>query len=172
MGWNLVVKNNEMIVCGIDIGLATTGWSILEKGNKFKNGARIVDYGVIETQSGLSLPARLNSIFYQFNQIIDRYSPEHVAVESLFYFKNQKTVIDVSQSRGVVLLASEIKGLSSFDYTPLQVKTSVTGYGRATKEQVQKMIKMIFGLESIPKPDDAADAIAIAYCHLNTIRIT
>lgn len=159
-----------MKVLGIDAGFATTGWSIVEKDNFSKNGMKLIDFGVILTDSKAPFEERLLQLFNSLCSIIDQYNPDHMAVESIFYFKNQKTVINVSQARGVILLAGKIKNVETFNYTPLQVKTSVTGYGRAEKKQVQKMIQMVFGLKEAPKPDDAADAVAIATCHISSYR--
>ncbi len=156
-----------MKVLGIDVGFAITGWSIVEKE---RGVLSIIDYGVITTSPKESLPARLYEIYDGLKHIIKKYKPDHCAVESLFYFKNQKTVIDVAQVRGIILLAAQEKKLNIFNYTPLQVKIAVTGYGRAEKKQVQEMVKKIFNLLEIPKPDDAADAIAVSFCHLNSIK--
>lgn len=158
-----------MRVLGIDAGFAIVGWSILEKNPAYKNGLNLIDYGAIITSAESTFENRLEVIFNDLNKIIKEYSPSVMAVESLFYFKNQKTVINVGQARGVILLSAQLNKLEIHDYTPLQVKTGVTGYGRADKAQIQKMIKMIFGLKEIPKPDDVADAIAISYCHLSSV---
>ena len=116
----------------------------------------------------MAVGARLDIIYNSTIEIIEKFSPDFAAVESLFYFKNKKTVMTVGQARGVVLLAAEKKGLTCYDYTPLQIKQSVTGYGRANKKQVQNMVKKILKINKVPKPDDAADALAVAICHLNT----
>lgn len=156
-----------MKVIGIDVGFAILGWSIIEKsGSKYN----LIDYGVIETSKDDLIASRLQQINLKLDEIIKYYKPDVSAVESLFFFKNQKTVINVGQVRGVILLTLANNQLEIFDYTPLQVKVSVTGYGRAEKSQIQKMVKMICGLNEIPKPDDAADAIAIGICHLNTTK--
>jgi len=156
-----------MRVLGIDVGFAILGWSIVEKsGTKYN----LIDYGVIETSKDEKIETRLQQVYVNLNEVIKNYKPEVSAVESLFFFKNQKTIINVGQVRGVILLALVNNNLEIFDYTPLQVKVSVTGYGRAEKSQVQKMVKIICGLNEIPKPDDAADAIAIGICHLNTVK--
>jgi crossover junction endodeoxyribonuclease RuvC len=155
-------------VLGIDIGIAITGWSIIEKDEMISNKLNLIDFGAVITHKDLAVENRLGIIFKSINEIIKNYNPTEVAVESLFYFKNQKTVINVSQARGVVLLSANLNDLKVFDYTPLQVKTAVTGYGRAEKQQVQKMIKILYALEKPPKPDDVADAIAVGTCHLNT----
>jgi len=156
-----------MNIIGIDVGLATTGWSILNVLTNINN-PQLIQYGIIETKSKLNIEDRLAKIFNDMNELIDEYKPEEMAIESLFFFKNQKTVMNVSQVRGVLILASRLKNIDIYNYTPLQVKTAVSGYGRADKKQVQKMIKLIFKLKEIPEPDDAADAIAIALCHVNT----
>jgi crossover junction endodeoxyribonuclease RuvC len=158
------------IILGIDVGFAICGWSIIEIGFHFKNKMKLVDYGVIETSKNLSMPARLSIVFSDLNHIIDKYKPNVMAVEDIFFFKNQKTVIKVGEVRGVILLVGERNNLEIYEYTPLEVKTAVTGYGRAEKNQVQKMIQLIFSLNEIPKPDDAADAIAIAVCHSNNLK--
>jgi crossover junction endodeoxyribonuclease RuvC len=155
-------------VLGIDIGIAITGWSIIEKDEIISNKLHLIDFGAVITHKDTRVENRLGEIFDNINGIIKNYKPTEVAVESLFYFKNQKTIINVSQSRGVVLLCASLNGLKVYDYTPLQVKTAVTGYGRAEKQQVQKMIKILYALEKVPKPDDIADAIAVGTCHLNT----
>lgn len=153
-----------MIIIGIDVGYAICGWSIL---NKKANALELIDYGVVETSSEIDFPSRLQLIYNGLSDVIEKYKPEQIAIEDLFYFKNKKTVIGVGQVRGVILLLAKNTGLVVFNYTPLEVKTAVTGYGRSTKEDVQKMVKMILSMGEIPKPDDAADAIAIAICHGN-----
>mgnify|MGYP000724551573 CR=1 FL=1 len=158
-------------VLGVDVGTAIVGWSVVQYAPKSRNQMKIINYGVIRTSSKQDMPERLGIIWQELTQIIKDYEPCHAAVESLFYFKNQTTVMSVSQARGAILLACQQSGLRIAEYTPLQVKTGVTGYGRANKEQVQKMVKLILGLSEIPKPDDAADALAIAINHLNVIPV-
>lgn len=160
-----------MRVLGIDAGFAIVGWSILETNPVYKNGLNLIEYGAILTTSDMSFEQRLELIFNDLNKIIKEFKPDDIAIESLFYFKNQKTVINVGQARGVILLSAQLNKLNIYDYTPLQVKTGVTGYGRADKAQIQKMVKMIFSLKEVPKPDDVADAIAIAYCHLSSVKL-
>ncbi|MBR2590963.1 MAG: crossover junction endodeoxyribonuclease RuvC [Clostridia bacterium] len=151
-----------MIILGIDPGYAIVGWGVLEyKNNHFK----VIDFGAITTKAGEYFPKRLDDIFTQLNQIIERYHPQVLSMEKIFYNSNAKTVIDVSQARGVITLAAYSKGLQIAEYTPLQVKQSVVGYGRAEKKQVQEMTRTILGLEKVPKPDDTADALAMAICH-------
>ncbi len=155
------------IVLGIDVGTADTGWAIISVEREKR---KLLAYGSIKTSSKDPMPYRLVQIHEKLGDIIKEYKPMEMAVESLFYFKNQKTVMTVSQGRGVILLTGEENHLHIFEYTPLQVKMGVTGYGRAEKSQVQQMVKLIMGLTEIPKPDDAADAIAIAITHINTYR--
>ena len=151
-----------MRIMGIDPGTAITGYSIVDKkGNRLE----MVAYGCIYTESGLPLSERLKRIYTEIMELIEKYQPGHLAVEELFFNSNAKTALSVGHARGVVLLAGELSGLSVAGYTPLQVKQAVAGYGRADKTQVQKMVKTILCLEKIPKPDDAADALAIAICH-------
>lgn len=149
-------------ILGIDPGVAILGWGILDV---VQNNHKLVDYGVIKTISGIEIASRLSEQYDKLFEIIEKYSPEILSVEKLFYFKNSKTVISVGEARGVVMLAGFQKGLEIFEYTPLEIKQAVTGYGRADKSQMQKMIKVLLNLKSIPKPDDAADAIAAAYTH-------
>jgi crossover junction endodeoxyribonuclease RuvC len=150
-----------MIILGIDPGTATTGIGIVE----FKKGQVFcLRYGTIETPAKIPMQDRLKILYDDMALIIKEYKPTAMAIESLFFFKNAKTVMPVSQARGIALLLAAQKKLALFEFTPLQAKTAVTGYGRAEKQQVQKMIKHILNLEKIPKPDDAADALAIAIC--------
>lgn len=151
-----------MVILGIDPGYAIVGWGVLEyKANKFK----VIDYGAITTEAKTPFPLRLCDIYNGLCDIIKKYQPEVLSMEKLFYNNNAKTVIDVAQARGVITLAAQQNGLKIAEYTPLQVKQSVTGYGRAVKKQVQEMTRIILNLEKIPKPDDTADALAMAICH-------
>lgn len=151
-----------MIILGIDPGYAIVGWGVIEyKSNKF----RVIDYGAVTTQAKTPFPQRLADIYSQLNEIILKHRPEVMSMEKLFYNNNAKTVIDVAQARGVITLAAKQNAVEIFEYTPLQVKQSVTGYGRAVKKQVQEMTRVILNLEKIPKPDDTADALAMAICH-------
>ncbi|MFW5786844.1 MAG: crossover junction endodeoxyribonuclease RuvC [Halanaerobiales bacterium] len=151
-----------MLILGIDPGLATLGFGLVEKkGNQFK----AINYGTISTPASMENVKRLEKIFIELNDLIKEYSPDHMAVEELFFNKNVKTAIKVGQARGVILLTGSRAGLNVKEYTPLQVKQSVVGYGRARKQQVQRMVQTLLGLEDIPKPDDAADALAVSICH-------
>jgi crossover junction endodeoxyribonuclease RuvC len=159
---------NMTTVIGIDPGTATTGWAVLEE----KNGEiKSVAYGHISTSPKKSEEERLFEISADLEKIIEKYRPQEAAVEKLFFFKNQKTVMEVSQARGAIVLTIAQKNVNLSSYTPLQVKQAITGYGRAEKRQVQEMIKNILKLKSIPKPDDVADALAIALCHINSRKI-
>lgn len=152
-------------VLGLDPGTATTGWAILEE---TAGQMMPIAYGHLNTPKTDSEEKRLHEINCDLNCLIEKYQPTEAAIEKLFFFKNEKTVISVGQARGALLLTLEQKGVKVFGYTPLQVKQSVTGYGKADKQQVQLMAKNILKLKTIPKPDDVADAIAIAICHLNS----
>lgn len=157
-----------MIILGVDPGTAITGYGILEHlANKFK----LLEYGTIRSSNQDDPAARLYEIYQGISGIIDKYKPEQMAVEELFFNKNARTALVVGQARGVIMLAGHLKGLPVFEYTPLQVKQAVVGYGRAEKQQVQFMVKAILNLEVVPKPDDAADALAIAICHGNSCSI-
>jgi len=154
-----------MIILGIDPGIAIVGYGIVEyKGSRFTT----LDYGAITTKAGLPTEKRLKIIFDKMTELIRTYNPDELAIEELFFNTNQKTAIGVAQARGVLLLCAEQNGKRIFEYTPLQVKQSVVGYGRAEKNQVITMVKMILGLESAPNLDDTADALALAICHAHT----
>lgn len=159
-----------MRILGIDPGIAIVGWGVLEqKGIRFYP----VDYGSIQTPANMPLPKRLDMINRQLCEIIEKYSPDRLAVEELFWNTNQKTGIAVAQARGVILLCAQQHGLEINEYTPLQVKQAVVGYGRAEKAQVIAMVTTLLGLKSPPKPDDTADALAVALCngHCGTSRL-
>lgn len=147
-----------MKILGVDPGTARLGWGVID--NEI-----MIACGCVETAAKLPEETRLTLLFKKLNQLINKYQPEAMAVEKLFFFKNQTTIIPVAQSRGVILLAAGQIHLPVFSYTPLQIKQAVTGYGRAQKHQVQQMVKSILKLKSIPKPDDAADALAVALTH-------
>ncbi len=158
-----------MRILGIDPGTATTGYGVVD----YKAGKeKMVAYGTIKTEAGLAMPLRLHRIKLQLEQLIQEYLPDKVAVEEIFYYRNSKTVISVAQSRGVVLVTAAAAGLPVLEYTPLQVKQAVVGYGQADKRQVQIMVQRILGMKEIPRPDDAADALAIAICGLHSSRFT
>lgn len=154
-----------MKILGIDPGTATVGWAVIEE---IQGKLTPIDYGHISTSPSKQLPERIVEISNDLRSIIEKHRPEEASVEELFFFKNVKTVIAVAQARGAILLTLEILNVRMFEYTPLQVKQSLTGYGRAEKKQVQLMVKNILKLKEIPKPDDTADAIALALCHINS----
>ena len=154
-----------MILLGIDPGIAIVGYGLVElEGNRMK----LLEYGHIETKAGIPTPIRLRTIYDQMRVLIEEFKPTEMAIEELFFNKNVKTAITVGQARGVEILAGVDCGLSIYEYTPLQVKQALVGYGRAEKRQVQESVKMLLNLEDIPRPDDAADALAIAICHAFT----
>ncbi len=151
-----------MRILGIDPGTATVGWGIIE----IETGTpTVVASGHISTSKEIPLSQRLLEISRDIREILALYKPSEAGVEELFFFKNQKTVISVAQARGAILLTLEENNVSIFGYTPLQVKQALTNYGRADKAQVQQMVKALLKLKEIPKPDDTADALAIALCH-------
>ncbi len=151
-----------MRILGIDPGYAIMGWGVIEKkGSSFFP----VAYGSIETEKETPMPERLKHLYASLMDIISEYDPEEVSIEELYFNNNAKTAIFVGQARGVALLACTNSGLDIFEYTPLQIKTAMTGFGRAEKKQIQAIVKMILNLEAIPKPDDTADALAAAICH-------
>lgn len=154
-----------MRILGIDPGYAIVGYGVLDFDNvRF----RTVNYGAITTPADMPFDRRLVEIFNDMNTLLERFSPDCMSVEKLYFNTNTTTAIDVAQARGVILLAAAKKNIPVFEYTPLQVKVAVTGYGRAEKHQMQEMTKNILRLETIPKPDDTADALAIAICHGHT----
>jgi crossover junction endodeoxyribonuclease RuvC len=154
-----------MVILGIDPGLAIVGWGVIEySGSRF----RVLGYGAIETPAGVSLEERLLMIHKGVKQLIETYRPEQMAVEELFFNTNITTGIKVAEARGVILMTAHSMGVKLFEYTPLQVKQAVVGYGRAEKKQVITMVTMFLGLSAPPKPDDTADALAIAICHAHT----
>lgn len=155
-----------MRILGIDPGTAIVGYSIVDyKENKIN----LIKYGCVFTDKNLPMEDRLLQIFNELEEIIDLYAPQFMAIEELFFFKNNKTIISVGQARGVIILAGKKNNLQIESYTPLQVKMGITGYGKANKKQVQLMVQKILKLDEIPKPDDAADAIAVAITHINSL---
>ena len=158
-----------MRILGIDPGLATVGWGVIdvERGKP-----KVVSYGVILTPKEEKLPSRLKIIEEDVISIINKFKPNEIAIEELFFNSNVTTAINVAQARGVILLtAVKACGGKLFEYTPLQIKQALTGYGRAEKRQIQEMTKTFLGLEKVPKPDDAADALAVALTHSQTSKM-
>jgi crossover junction endodeoxyribonuclease RuvC len=153
-----------MIILGIDPGTATTGYGVIKQNPKRKEEFEILDFGVITTKKTDSDATRLAILATDLSAILKQFKPQRVGVEKLFFTTNQKTVMTVSQARGVVLLLCQQKNIPIVEFTPLQVKSTLCGYGKADKRQVQLMVKQAFRLKTLPKPDDAADALAIALC--------
>ena len=164
-----------MIVLGIDPGYAIVGWGVV----RYERGRFApLDYGAVLTPAGMDFSRRLEIIYDELLALIDRAKPDALAVETLYFKNNQKTAIDVAEARGVILLAAHKSGTPLYEYTPLQVKSAVTGYGKAEKPQVMEMTRRLLRLAEVPRPDDTADALAIAICHgrsatslLNTERV-
>ena len=156
-----------MRILGIDPGFAITGFSIIDyEGNKFK----LIASGAILTEAHTSFPLRLEKIYNDLNEIINTYKPDAMSIEELFFNNNAKTAINVAQARGVILVTARINNVPIYEYTPLQVKQAVVGYGRADKMQVQRMVKMILHEENLPKLDDTTDSMAIAICHAHSAK--
>lgn len=156
-----------MIILGVDPGTATTGYGVItmkNRENPQKQLLRCLAYGCIVTDAKLSNSLRLQKIYRELSGIIRLYKPRAVAIENIYFFKNIKTALPVSQAKGVVMLAAAQKKIPVYEYTPLQVKSAVVGYGTAHKKQVQRMIQEILGLNALPRPDDAADALGVALC--------
>ena len=156
-----------MRIIGIDPGYAITGYSVVDySGNHFT----LIDSGSIQTKTGVPLPIRLAKIYDDMNLLIDKYNPDAISIEELFFNRNTTTAIAVAEGRGAVLIVAAKRNVPIFEYTPIQVKQGVVGYGRADKKQVQMMVKTILNLEKVPKLDDTTDAIAIAICHAHSSR--
>ncbi len=154
-----------MTIIGIDPGYAIVGFGII----KSERGRfSVLDFGAITTPAGMDFPLRLQTIFDDLSYLMDKYHPDAMALEKLFFNTNKTTAVDVAQARGVILLSAQRANCKVYEYTPLQVKQSVVGYGRAEKKQVQEMTKKLLGLNAVPKPDDTADALAMAICHANS----
>ena len=151
-----------MILLGIDPGYGIVGYGVV---SSVRGVASPIGHGVITTEANLPLPDRLAVIYRDMNQLLDHFKPHAAAVEQLFYQHNQTTVIQVAEARGVILLALREHGVETFEYTPMQVKQAVVGYGKAEKRQVMDMTRRFLKMDKLPRPDDAADAIAIALCH-------
>ena len=157
-----------MIILGIDPGLATLGYGVIEADN---NKRRLIQFGTLTTPAGQPMPQRLRAIFQGMNQLMDIYQPDDVAFEELFFSKNITTGMAVSAARGVALVAVVQRTDNLYEYTPMQIKQAVTGYGGADKHQVQQMVKMLLNMKDIALPDDAADALAVALTHANSMHM-
>ena len=160
-----------MIILGIDPGLATVGFGVVRKEN---STITLIDFGIISTPAGVPLPKRLSVIYEDVQELIRQYDPECVAFEELFFNKNIKTALTVAHARGVsVIAANNLLGSDNlYEYTPLQVKQAVCGYGRADKNQMQQMVKALLNMKDIARPDDAADALAVAICHAQSYNLS
>jgi crossover junction endodeoxyribonuclease RuvC len=156
-----------MIILGIDPGVSLTGWGVVEAFSRDKINS--LQYGCIKTISSIHLMERLQIINTELQSVIDKYKPEVAAIEELFFLKVTKSIAAVGQARGAIILTASLNKIPLFEYNPKSVKTALTGYGSADKYQMQHIVKTFLRLKEIPKPDDAADALAIAVCHVNTI---
>lgn len=157
-----------MLVLGIDPGVALTGFGVIEEKNKCLN---LISIGCIKTSSKDIIQKRLKTISSSVKDLIIKHNPSEIAIERLFFSTNSKTAIKVGEARGVILLMAQEMGINVFEYTPLEVKQALTGYGRADKKQIQYMVKKLLHNENLPKVDDASDAAAIAICHINSRRL-
>ncbi len=157
-----------MVILGIDPGLATLGYGVIRSDG---DRCQLVQFGALTTKAGIPLPQRLRSIFLGIHQLMDIYEPDEVAFEELFFSKNVTTGMDVSAARGAALAAAATRTEALYEYTPMQVKLAVTGHGRADKLQVQTMVKILLNMQEIARPDDAADALAVALTHAHTMRM-
>lgn len=157
-----------MIILGIDPGYAIVGYGVIES-----NGSKVkaIDYGVIKTPADLSNPKRLKFIEESMAKLISLHKPDAICIEEIFFHNNQKTAINVAQARGAIVISCIQRCSNLFEYTPLQIKQAMTGYGRANKQQIQQMVKVMLELKEVPKPDDAADALAVALTHSQTNRL-
>jgi crossover junction endodeoxyribonuclease RuvC len=156
-----------MIILGVDPGTAITGYGFIRVDD---DQVELIAYGSITTPSDWNMPRRLGHLHRELGALIAQYRPTDTVVEKLFFSKNVRTALSVGQARGVALLTAEQAGLAVHEYTPLQIKQAIAGYGRADKIQVQQMVKLLLQLESVPEPDDAADALAVAICHAHSAR--
>jgi len=154
-----------LIILGIDPGYALIGYGVVSyTAGRFKT----INFGAVTTSPSLTFPQRLEVIYRDINQLINEFKPDAMSIEKLFFNTNTTTAIDVAQARGTILLAAQMNGVPIYEYTPLQVKSAVVGFGRAEKGQVMEMTRSLLGLSKVPKPDDTADALALAICHANT----
>lgn len=150
---------------GIDPGIAILGYGVVRfEANKFS----VLDYGAVTTEAGTPTSERLKIVYAGLIELIEKHKPQAFAIEELFFNKNSKTAIVVGQARGVAVVAAANSGVPVYEYTPLQIKQAVVGYGRAEKKQIQQMVKILLNLREVPKPDDVADALAVAICHGNS----
>lgn len=158
-----------MVILGIDPGTATTGFGVV---HMEKQQVKLLDYGCIETSKTLKLPERLNQIAKDLEELVRMWTPDSIAIEELFFSKNVKTAMHVAHARGAIMQKLSAEGYDIYEYKPQKIKEAVCGYGKAEKWQVQKMVQMILEMDQLPKPDDAADALAIALCHGQNMNFT
>ena len=159
-----------MIIMGIDPGIAKTGFGVISKildsKSKNRNKIKCLNYGLIETNKSSPAAQRLKKLYLELSRLINKYRPDVLAIENVYFFKNLKTAMPVSQAKGVILLAAAQKKIPVYEFTPLQAKMAITGYGQAKKHQIQEIVKLLLNLKKIPSPDDAADALLMALCYL------
>ena len=158
-----------MLVLGLDPGIAITGYGLVEESPE--GDLTCIEYGTVKTPAGQPMPSRLLSIDAELGALIERYKPDVVAVEELFFCRNVTTALIVGQARGVAILTAARANVPVREYKPMEVKQAVTGYGRAPKTQVQEMVRLLLNLDHVPQPDDAADAVAVAVCHVYNVRL-
>jgi crossover junction endodeoxyribonuclease RuvC len=158
-----------VLVLGVDPGTAITGYGLVREE---EGELKLVDYGVITTPAGQPLPERLQTIYSGLADVAGKHQPQQAAVEELFFSRNVRTALSVGHARGVALLALVDAGLAIYEYKPLEIKQAITGYGGADKQQVQEMVRLLLNLDHVPQPDDAADAVAVAVCHIHSARMT
>ncbi|WP_456399349.1 crossover junction endodeoxyribonuclease RuvC [Mesoaciditoga sp.] len=156
------MQNEKKRIFGVDPGFGIVGYGVIDVYGRSEN---LVTYGAIRTSSRDAIPKRIEKIYDELSKLLTEYEPNEAAVEELYFFRNVTTAISVGEARGVILLALEKFGIDIYEYTPMEVKLSVTSYGKATKRQVQEMVRIMLNMDDIPRPDDAADALAIALCH-------
>lgn len=160
-------SSKRIVILGVDPGLADTGYGIIEQAG---NSLKCLDYGVIKTKSGKDFSERLAEISSQLCEVIDKYKISAAGVEELFFCKNVKSALAVGQAKGAVLLTCQNCKLPVYEYTPLQIKQAITGYGKADKNQIQQMVKVLLRLKEVPQPDHAADALAVAICCIHNLQ--
>lgn len=161
--------SSPFVTLGIDPGTATTGFGLVSEDET--GDVHLVRYGVVQTPAHTPMPERLLQLYHEVTALLHEAAPAAVAVEELFFNRNVTTALTVGQARGVVLLAAAQAGVPVYEYTPSEVKSALVGYGRADKHQMQEMVRLTLGLDDIPRPDDAADAVAVAICHLHSARL-
>ena len=160
------MQTKKRRIFGVDPGFGIVGYGVIDVYGQSEN---LVTYGAIRTSAHDAIPKRIEKIYDELSKLLTEYTPDEAAVEELYFFRNVTTAISVGEARGVILLALEKFGIDIYEYTPMEVKLSVTSYGKATKRQVQEMVRVMLNMDDIPRPDDAADALAIALCHAHQL---